>query len=197
MSDASAPAAAPRTEPAPQSAGSSEALPLLPHERPLAPAVDLAVAAAFFAFSAGIIGVGLSMPNYADQGGAIYQAPGFVPIFYGVVMGALSLWLAARSIGRRPHWSPEADEGREGNSPGRLILAAGLGILFVVGLLGRMPFWLATAIFVGLFVMAFEWQLGAPLKARLRTLAIAIVLGLATGAAITLVFSRVFLVRLP
>lgn len=197
MSDAPAQAAAPRREPAPDSAEASGALPLLPHERPLAPGIDLAVAAAFLAFAAGIIGMGLSMPNYANQGGAIYQAPGFVPTFYGVVIGALSLWLAARSLGRRSHWSPEADEGREGNSPGRLVLAAELGIFFVVGLLGRMPFWLATAIFVSLFVMAFEWQLDAPLKARLRTLAIAVVLGLATGFAVTLVFSRIFLVRLP
>ena len=78
-----------------------------------------------------------------------------------------------------------------------MVLAAGLGIFFIVGLLGRMPFWLATAIFVSLFVMAFEWQLDTPLKARLRTLAVAVVLGLATGFMVTLVFSRIFLVRLP
>src|SRR4051812_18447116 len=107
MPDASVPAAAPRQEHTPASAESSDALPLLPHERPLAPGIDLAVAAAFFVFAVGIVGMGLSMPNYADQGGALYQAPGFVPVFYGVVMGSLSVWLAARSIGRRPHWVPE------------------------------------------------------------------------------------------
>src|SRR4051794_20012540 len=82
MPDVSGPPAAHRNEAAPVSAASSDALPLLPHERSLAPGIDLAVAAAFFAFAVGIIGMGLSMPNYADQGGAMYQAPGFVPTFY-------------------------------------------------------------------------------------------------------------------
>jgi hypothetical protein len=60
-----------------------------------------------------------------------------------------------------------------------------------------MPFWLAAAIFVALFVGAFEWRRALPRGARLRAVAIAVVQGVVTGFLVTLVFERVFLVRLP
>ena len=43
-----------------------------------------------------------------------------------------------------------------------------LGLVFVVGLIGRVPFWLAAAIFVALFTILFEWQPGEPWPARAR-----------------------------
>ncbi|HKH97431.1 MAG TPA: hypothetical protein VKA39_13015, partial [Beijerinckiaceae bacterium] len=70
-------------------------------------------------------------------------------------------------------------------------------VLFIVGLIGRMPFWLSAAIFVAAFIAAFEWRPGLDGKARVRGLAIAVVQGVATGILVTLVFERVFLVRLP
>ena len=76
-----------------------------------------------------------------------------------MVIGLLSLWLAGRAS-RAGALGPAARaSGREtGNSNGRFVLAAGLGSIFIVGLIGRMPFWLAATIFVSLFIAAFEWQ---------------------------------------
>ncbi len=173
--------------------------PLLPPEEPLPPRTDLWVAASFLAFSAAILVLAWQMPTYTDQGGPIYNAPALVPSFYGVVIGLLSVWLAARAV-RAGALGPTA--GRDaprtnGNSNGRLALAAGLGILFIVGLIGRMPFWLAAAIFVTLFIAAFEWRPGLDAKSRLRSLATALLQGVLTGLLVTLVFERLFLVRLP
>jgi hypothetical protein len=115
------------------------------------------------------------------------------------VIGLLSLWLGARALRAGALGPDSADHERpdSGNSNARFALAAGLGVLFIVGLIGRMPFWIAAAIFVTLFVAAFEWRPGLALKARARGLAIALVEGVLTGSAVTLVFERVFLVRLP
>ena len=176
-----------------------EPLPLLPHEEPLPPRTDLWAAASFFAFSIAILALAWHMPTYADQGGPIYNAPGLVPSFYGIVIGLLSLWLGARSL-RAGALAPARREGvqvNNGNSNARLALAAGLGILFIVGLIGRMPFWLAATIFVSFFIATFEWQPGLDARARLRRLATALAQGLATGILVTLVFERLFLVRLP
>jgi putative tricarboxylic transport membrane protein len=175
-----------------------EPLPLLPHEERLPPRIDLWVAAAFLAFSAAILTLAWGMPTYTDQGGQIYTAPALVPSFYGVVIGLLSLWLAVRAI-RAGALGPAGAEGRKetGNSNARFVLAAALGVVFVVGLIGRMPFWLAATIFVTAFVAAFERRPGLELKARARRLAIALAIGLGTGILVTLVFERVFLVRLP
>jgi Tripartite tricarboxylate transporter TctB family len=173
--------------------------PLLPHEERLPPRTDLWIAAAALVFSAAILVLSWQMPTYTDQGGQIYIAPGFVPSFYGLVIGILGIWLAVRSIraGALAPAGAHRERRETGNSNARLVLAAGLGILFVVGLIGRMPFWLAATFFVTLFVAAFEWRPGVAPKTRARQFLIAFVIGLSTGILVTLVFERVFLVRLP
>lgn len=175
-----------------------EPLPLLPHEEPLPPRTDLWVAAGFLVFSAAVLTLTFRMPTYTDHGGQIYTAPALVPSFYGIVIGLLSLWLAGRSI-RAGALGPGGHGGRHetGNSNARFALAAGLGVLFIVGLIGRMPFWFAAAIFVTLFIVAFEWRPGLAAKARLGRVATALVQGVLTGVLVTLVFERLFLVRLP
>ena len=117
------------------------------------------MAATFLAFSAAILVLSWRMPRFAEQGGEIYTAPGLVPSFYGLVLAALSLWLAARSL-RRLRSPAEANGTAEptGNSNRALGITAALGLLFIVGLIGRMPFWAATTVFVTLFIAIFEWR---------------------------------------
>ncbi len=175
-----------------------ESLPLLPHEERLPPRTDLWIAASFLLLSATVLALALGMPTYQEQGGHIYIAPGLVPSFYAVVIGTLSLWLGVRSVRSGGLTATAAGERQDrGNSNRRFVLAAGLGILFIVGLIGRMPFWLATTIFVFLFIATFEWQPGLEPKVRAKRLATALVQGILTGFLVTLVFERVFLVRLP
>jgi hypothetical protein len=138
------------------------------------------------------------MPTYLDQGGQLYTAPALVPSFYGTVIALLSAVLAWRAIGSGAlSGGTRAQPAPTGNSNARLALAAGLGLLFIVGLVGRIPFWLAAAIFVALFIVGFEWRPGQARDRRVRILVIAVVQGLATGWAVTLVFEKLFLVRLP
>jgi hypothetical protein len=60
-----------------------------------------------------------------------------------------------------------------------------------------LPFWLATFGFVAAFVAVFEWPLAASPGERRRRLIIAVLLAATVAAVVTLVFQRVFLVRLP
>jgi hypothetical protein len=178
---------------------SDERLPLLPHEEPLPLRTDLWIAAACLVFSVAALVLSWQMPTYTEQGGQIYTAPGLVPSFYAVIIGLLGLWLAVRSIraGALAQASARGERRETGNSNLRFAVTAGLGVLFVVGLIGRMPFWLAATIFVTLFVAAFEWRPGVAAKARVRQGATALLIGLGTGILVTLVFERIFLVRLP
>jgi hypothetical protein len=172
---------------------------LLPHERPAPPRTDLWIAAVFFVFGAAAAWLAFGMPTYTDQKGEIYTAPGLVPGFYGIVIVLLSVWLAVRAI-RQGALRAQPDVARDPSKRSgdvRLALAGGLGLLFVVGLIGRAPFWLASAIFVTLFIVLFEWQGGQTLGVRARRIGEAGFIGLATGAAVTLVFEKVFYVRLP
>jgi putative tricarboxylic transport membrane protein len=172
---------------------------LLPHEEPLPPRVDLYIAAVFLALAIAIVSIALGMPTYHDQLGEIYTAPGLVPGVHGTIIGLLSLWLGLRAIGRgalrHRHGAPMAR--REGYSNVRLVLAAALCLVFAGGLVSRVPFWLATALFVAGFIVLFEWRPGLAGTARLKTVAAAAAIGVGASIAVVLVFERLFLVRLP
>jgi Tripartite tricarboxylate transporter TctB family len=174
---------------------------LLPHEQPAPPRTDLWIAAVFFVFGAAAAWLAFRMPTYTDQKGEIFTAPGLVPGFYSVVIVLLSIWLAIRAVRQGAlRADTQRDAAREpGQRSGnvRLALAAGLGLFFVVGLIGRVPFWLASGIFVTMFTVLFEWQSGEPWQQRARRIGEAGLIGLATGVAVTLVFEKVFYVRLP
>ncbi|MCC7045678.1 MAG: tripartite tricarboxylate transporter TctB family protein [Alphaproteobacteria bacterium] len=177
----------------------NQPLPLLPHEEPLPPRVDLWIAVVFFAVGAAIVAVAAQMPTYKEQQGEIYNWPGLVPTVHGAIVALLSAWLAIRSIGRGA-LLPGAQglpARREGYSNGRLAVAAGLCLVFTTLLIGRLPFWLAAALFVASFITLFEWRRDVPPAANLRRLVIAAAIGVGTGIGVVLVFERLFLVRLP
>ncbi len=176
-----------------------EAQSVLPNEAPLPPRVDLVTAAVFFAVGIAIVYASWRMPTFYEQLQQTYTAPGLVPALYGIVIVLLAIWLAARAIGsgalRRGDERMRAP--REGYSNLRLALATALCLAFAVGMVGRLTFWLATAIFVFLFILLFEWRKDQPWRERAIRIASAALIGGGTGAAVVLVFTRLFLVRLP
>lgn len=171
------------------------------HVRPEpAPRTDLVTGVVILAFGLAVLRLAWAMPTFTDRGGDPFTAPGIVPGFYGIVLALLGVVLAVRSAVRgalRPGGG--ADDGSSTFAHARVSrLAAAIVLCFgyAVGLIGTLPFWLATATFVTAFVLLFEWQDEPPAR-RLRRVATALALGLATGGAVTLVFERLFLVRLP
>jgi hypothetical protein len=177
----------------------NQPLPLLPHEEPLPPRLDLWIALVFMALGIGILSIAAGMPTYREQLGDAYTAPGLVPAVHGAIVILLSLWLGIRAI-RRGAFAAATNAGVEkpvGYSNTRLALAAGLCLVFAAGLIGRMPFGVAAAVFVSGFILLFEWRSGMATGEHLKRAATAIAIGIATGIAVTLVFERLFLVRLP
>jgi hypothetical protein len=76
----------------------------------------------------------------------------------------------------------------------------GLCLAFGVGLVGHgLPFWLAAAIFVTVAIVSLQYRerKASGEKLSLRRLITAAAIGLGAGAAITVVFQEIFLVRLP
>jgi|SRR5262245_923853 len=175
-----------------------DAADLLPHEQPAPPRVDLVIAVFCFVFGVAASSLAYRMPTYTSQGGELYTAPGLVPGLYGMVLALLGVWLGVRAIRQGALHARRAQALEAPNRiDRRLALAAGLCLVFVVGLLGRMPFWLAAAIFVAAFTIIFEWQADQPWSLRMRQALTAVLLGLVTGVSVTLVFEKLFYVRLP
>jgi hypothetical protein len=175
--------------------------PPMDHVRPEpAPRTDLVTGAVILAFGLAVLRMAWGMPTFTDRGGDPFTAPGIVPGFYGIVLAILGAVLAGRSIHRgalRPGGGklPVAT-GFTHSSISRLVAAVLVCLAFSIGLIGWVPFWLAVTIFVTAFVLLFEWQ-DEPTPRRVRRVATALALGIATGIAVTLVFEKLFLVRLP
>jgi putative tricarboxylic transport membrane protein len=152
-------------------------------------------AAVLLAFGLGIVALAWRMPTFVEQSGTGLTAPGIVPGFYGTVIAILSVVLGVRAMRRAAAHVPVAPSRGARGDLGRLALAATLGVLYAGVLVGRLPFWAASALFVFAFTASFEWSAGP--RGRVRRLLEAAALGLGAGVAVMLVFERIFLVRLP
>jgi len=141
---------------------------------------DTVQGAFWIAVGGAIVYASWTMDRLERHGAALYTAPGLVPGLLGLVLLVLGVVLAVRNRAApslRLRWE---------NTPSVLVLCLG----YAIGLVGRVPFWLATFVFVSAFIVVFEY----PSRRRMTA---APLYGIATSLAVTYLFESVFLVRLP
>lgn len=151
---------------------------------------DLVGGAAWMLFGALILIGSLRMDRFEKMGATLYTMPGFVPAMIGGVLILLGAVLALRGWQRRPV-VPTGPVQPMLNR--RVLWTAALALLYAGGLVGRVHFLAATALFVAAFVWVFtpegsSWQ---------RRWLMALLAGVLTAVVVDLVFEDVFLVRLP
>jgi putative tricarboxylic transport membrane protein len=168
--------------------------------RPLVRA-DLVTGVIFLVFGLAVVAESYGMPRLEERNINPWTAPGIVPGMLGLVIALLGAALAFRSAaagGLHAQSGKTPDEAVEARaSLARLALCAALCIIYAVLLVGRLPFWLATGLFVFAFIAAFEWPAADSKAGRLRMFAVAIVIAAATAIVVSFVFEYLFLVRLP
>lgn len=152
-----------------------------PEARPSARA-DLAWSAFWLALGGLIVVESWRMDRLERLNINPYTVPGLVPGLLGIAILVLGAVLAARTLARR-----DAVAGVLEAMPwGRFALAVTLFAVYALGLVSRLPYWLATFVFVAGFIALFR-----------RRIVFALVVGACTSAAVTVLFQSVFLVRLP
>jgi hypothetical protein len=150
---------------------------------------DLWGGAAWMGFGLLILAESLRMERFESMGAQLYAMPGFVPGLIGSVIALLGAVLMLRGLLQR---------GGAPAAPARLLNARvattlALALVYAGLLIGRAPFWLATALFVATFVALFAPED----QTRTRRALVALAAGVLTSAVVTLMFEQVFLVRLP
>lgn len=129
------------------------------------------------------------------------SVPGIVPAFIGMVLLIFGAVLVIRSVRQGGHRLGVSYEGfrRLLCNPGhqRLLLTAVLCIGYAGFLIGALPYWLATGLFIFVFMILFEWERGMTVARRRKCLTSAVLIAILSSAAITLIFERLFLVALP
>ncbi len=165
------------------------------------PRADLVQSAAWIAFGLAIVAGALQMDRMERFGAKLYMAPGLVPGVLGGAIALLGSVLLVRSVRRgalatlgQPWWPAAAARA----TLARAGLAIALTLLYTLVLVGHgLPFWLVTIGFVFVFLLVFDLPERQASGQVVRGVVIAALVAVATSATVTLLFERVFLVRMP
>lgn len=164
------------------------------------PRTDLWTGIALVALGIAALIACLDMPRFEERQINPYTVPGLVPGMIAAVITLLGALLTLRAIRQRTIRSTQIsllDTSSPRMGGQRLWVTLGLTLAYSAGLVGLLPFWLATGLFVFAFVALLEWRQDRQPGERLRTLAFAAAYAVAVAAVVTWVFQEIFLVRLP
>ena len=159
---------------------------------------DLITALAFVALGLMVVYLSWTMPRLEARRIHPATIPGLVPLILGSALTLCGGLLAYRSarLGQPGAW---AGLWARLTSWGyvRVTVILVLSLIHTLVLLGNMPFWLASALFIFAFIMLFETVLAEERRPLLSSLLWALGIAVAGSGAIFYVFERIFLVRLP
>lgn len=150
---------------------------------------DRLCAVVFFALGAAMLAGGWSMDRLEIRRIHPASFPGLVPLVLGglLMVCAVLLWFDAKDD------TPVLS----GGSLARLGLTGVVCVIYAVLLVGWLPYWLATFVFVTGFALIFALPDAPERAARIRAGVTSLLLGAAVSGLVCVVFAEVFLVRLP
>jgi hypothetical protein len=158
---------------------------------------DFYTSLALMAFGITAVALALKMPLIQ---GNVYSAPGLLPVLLGSTISALGFIMFIRSLVRTRGTVKveKASIGAFFRDPAvrRIFLTILLCTRYTF-FLGKVYFPVLTFLFITAFVLCFEYDIKAAFKSQIKKTAIAALLAFIVSAAVTLVFERLFLVRLP
>lgn len=166
--------------------------------------VDFYISLVLIAFGVAVVAEAWRMPRFEHLGVNPYTVPGLVPAFIGgvlVLFGLIMLLRSSRALAGSARDGAGSVTGGPGLLSGegarRTLLTLLLTLGYGAGLVGLLPYWLATFVFVFLFITVFEWPTASSRARRARVLALALLQAALVAGLVTFIFERLFLVRLP
>jgi putative tricarboxylic transport membrane protein len=169
----------------------------------VAPRTDLRGAFGWIAVGAVIVFESWRMERMTQQGAEIFTAPGLWPGIIGFLIALLGGILAWRSLrrARATSWHAAEHDDTEYARASQFWLATAMFFAYAILLVGHgFPFWLGTALFVTIYVFVFrraDRMAGARSGSTRGDVTLALISGVATAAVVSVVFEKLFFVRLP
>ncbi|WP_404406110.1 tripartite tricarboxylate transporter TctB family protein [Pelagibacterium halotolerans] len=139
------------------------------------------------------------MPRLEIRGIHPSTVPGLVPGLLGALLAISGVLLGAKGLSRirgKAGWGAFAAIFVSQQAI-RFAVATALSLIYALVLVGLVPFWLATGLFVFALIVAFEVWLNDTPKPLLRSAILAAIQAVIVAAVVTAVFQYGFLVRLP
>ena len=165
------------------------------------PKADFVVSILLMGFGVWIVLHSLQMPRFKELRADPLSVPGIVPGILGTVIFILSLVVFIRSLTRKGYQlglnRQRLKNFFQETSSQRMLLTISICIAYGIFMVGSMNYYLATFIFVLVFIILFQFR-GAQNDATLKKMVILAVLQAVLAAGIVgAVFRYLFLVDLP
>jgi putative tricarboxylic transport membrane protein len=156
---------------------------------------DFVTGLAFAALGIATVVESLRMPAFTELNAEPYTAPGIVPGLLGAALALLGALLSLRAAAA----SPRAQDGQQGvdHAWPRVGAAFALCMGYAGVLVSRIPFELATFLFILAFILTFELWNGQLRDRWRRQTIVAVGLAAAIAFGISYLFRAIFLIRLP
>lgn len=165
------------------------------------PKADFITSLVLIGLSIFVIVMSAQMPKFEHRSANPWSVPGIVPGFLGYIIGFLGLAMLIRSLKKGGYNLGLSKEKvitwvRKPASL-RLWLTILLILFYAWGLIGKIPFPLATFLFIAAFTVIFEYDRQVERQKRVKKIIVAIILALIASVSISALFQYGFLVRLP
>jgi putative tricarboxylic transport membrane protein len=165
------------------------------------PKADFITSIGLSIFGLAILIRSLQMPRFKGLGVNPYSVPGIVPGLLGFILMILGLILLIRSIRQRGYRLGVGGKVVKAfiadDSTKRFLLSLILCNVYAVFVLRRLPYPIATGLFVFVFIFIFEFRRWERILSQKRTVLFALFEAICVSGAVTLVFRYLFLVDLP
>jgi len=165
------------------------------------PKADFVTSIVLLLFALAILIMSIQMPRYEGLGVNPYSVPGIVPGLLGVILLILSLVLLIRSIIRKGYQLglniEIVKQYFTDPSTRNFLFTLILSLVYGVLLLTRIPYLLATALYILFFILIFEYRPKENMSSQKKTILYSLVEAISVSAGITLIFRYLFLVNLP
>ena len=160
---------------------------------------DFVTGLVLLTFGVTVTVMSIQMPRLEIKDINPYTVPGIVPGFLGVIISLMSIALIIRSLLHRGYrlgvTASSVREWLTGGTAKRLFVTLILTLIYSLLFVGRLPYTIATFIFVLVFILIFEW--GADERKKSRVITVALIQAIATSLIVAGVFQYLFLVDLP
>ena len=151
-------------------------------------------------FGIGIVVESLRLPRLENLNVNSYTVPGIVPGFLGLFLTIAGLFIFIRSIKRGGHKvrlnKEQALSWLSSAMVKRTAVTIAITMAYAILLFPHVPFWIATPVFIFIFVVTTESMKYGRLPDPVRLLT-ALALAVVAGLVINYVFQDLFFVRLP
>ena len=162
---------------------------------------DFVTSIGLSSFGLAILIMSIQMPRYESLGVNPYSVPGVVPGLLGLILLILGLVLLIRSIMRKGYQLGLTidiiKQYFKDESTRNFLLALIFSLVYGVFLLTRIPYFLATGLYILFFILVFEYRPKENMSSQKKTILYSLVEAIFVSAGVTLVFRYLFLVDLP